>query len=347
MRILVLNPGSTSLKLAIYEDDVQTHKENIRFAPDKIEALRDPEFRLSHCVELLEAYLADHGLRADDFDCAVSRGGLLGSVKTGAYRVNERMLDYILSSSTRVHSVGVPIAYNLMQPLGKPAYIYDAVTADEWDPITKISGLKGYSKPVTQHTLNCRRILFELSKQLVKPINEINAIMAHLGGGVDVAFFRNGRNVESLGFNDLGFATDRCGAIRYLDAIEMAQCTPLYDLIELNRGQGGLVHHFGTASVEDVETLIDAGDEYAALVLEAMAYRVAQCIGAGAATLNGNVDVIVLTGGIAYSKRFTDWIISRVNFLAPIQIIPGEMEIEALAQGALRVMRGLEEAHEY
>ena len=346
-KILVLNPGSTSLKFAVYEDDNAVMNKTIRFTTEQLKQIADPDVRVELSTQLIVSSLKELGLSAEDFDCVISRGGVLGKVNTGAYAISDKMVNFVLNSPARTHSVGVLIAYNMAKESGKPCYIYDAVTADEWDPICKVSGIKGYSKPAQQHTLNTRQVARQVAEEMGKSFDEANIIVSHLGGGIDTTFFKNGHIVESMGYNELGFSTDRCGAVHYNDLLKMTKNTPAAELQPLNRGKGGLMSHLGTASVEEVEKMIDNGDEYAALVLEAMAYRVAQCIGAGAVALEGRVDAIVLTGGIAYSKRFTDWIVSRVGFLGKIVLLPGELETQALAAGALRVLRGEETAQTF
>lgn len=346
-KILVLNPGSTSLKFAVYEDDNAVMNKTIRFTTEQLKQIADPDVRVELSTQLIVSSLKELGLSAEDFDCVISRGGVLGKVNTGAYAISDKMVNFVLNSPARTHSVGVPIAYNMAKESGKPCYIYDAVTADEWDPICKVSGIKGYSKPAQQHTLNTRQVARQVAEEMGKSFDEANIIVSHLGGGIDTTFFKNGHIVESMGYNELGFSTDRCGAVHYNDLLKMTKNTPAAELQPLNRGKGGLMSHLGTASVEEVEKMIDNGDEYASLVLEAMAYRVAQCIGAGAVALEGRVDAIVLTGGIAYSKRFTDWIVSRVGFLGKIVLLPGELETQALAAGALRVLRGEETAQTF
>ena len=347
MLILVLNPGSTSLKLAIYENETMRQSKKLVFAAEMMERLRDPDVRASYCQELIEAYLRDEGVSVESLDCIASRGGVLGKVNTGAYTVNEKMVEFVRNSPSVVHSVGVMIGYNMMSPLGKPCIIYDAVSADEWDPIAKVSGIKGYERITHQHTLNTREIVSRLAVVLGKPVTDVNAIVSHLGGGIDTTFFRGGRIIESLTYNDLGFSPDRCGAVNVNDLLDMTEQVPISELHALNRGKGGLVSHFGTADEAEVEVMMEAGDEYAALVLEAMAYRVAQCIGAGAVALEGKIDGIVLTGGIARSEYVTEWITRRVSFLGKIFLMPGEFEVEALAAAALRVIKGEEQTQEY
>ncbi len=346
-KILVLNPGSTSLKLAIYEDDNAVLNSTIRFSTEDLARMSDPDDRVEIIMGLIEKFLTEQGLSANDFHCVISRGGVLGKVNTGAYAINAEMVDFVLHSPARTHSIGVLLAYNMMAPLGKPCYIYDAVTADEWDPICKISGIKGYSKPAQQHTLNTRQVARQVAEDMGKTFDTANIIVSHLGGGIDTTFFRGGHIVETMGYNELGFSTDRCGAVHFNDLLKMTKTKSAAELQPLNRGKGGLMSHLGTTSVEEAEKMIDSGDEYAALVLEAMAYRVAQCIAAGAVALNGKVDAIVLTGGIAHSRRFTQWIADRVSFLGKVILLPGELETQALAAGALRVLRGEEKAQTF
>ncbi len=347
MLILAINPGSTSLKLSISEDTNELERMTVEFDPAELEKCTTRELAQEYRLKTVMAFLESHNYEADDFDCVVSRGGVIGNVKAGAYRINEAMLQYIADTPIRPHSIGVSIAYNMMNPLGKPAYIYDAVSADEWEPMYKLTGLKNKFKPTFQHTLNTRRVAFEIAKQLGKEFNEINVLVSHLGGGIDATFFKHGRIVESLGYNDLGFSPERCGGMFFDEVVKLTKEYSSEELYAFNHGKGGLYSLLGTTSVKEVEQRIEAGDKEAEMVLECMAHRVAQTLACGAVDMCGDVDAIVLTGGIANSERFTNWIRERVQFIAPVYIIAGEMELEALTQGALRVMRGEEEAKEY
>lgn len=347
MLILAINPGSTSLKLSISEDDKELKRMTVEFDPAELEKCTTRELAQEYRFKTVMAFLESENYKPEDFDCVVSRGGVIGNVKAGAYRINKDMLQYIVDTPVRPHSIGVSIAYNLMEPLGRPAFIYDAVSADEWEPMYKLTGIKGKMKPTFQHTLNTRRVAFEMAKRLGKDFNEINVLVSHLGGGIDATFYKHGRIVESLGYNDLGFSPERCGALFFDEVVKLTKELTDEELYAMNHGKGGLKSLLGTTSVKEVEERIDAGDKEAEMVLECMAHRVAQTLACGAVDMKGDVDAIVLTGGIANSERFTNWIKERVEFIAPVYIIPGEMELEALTQGALRVMRGEEEAKEY
>ena len=346
MKILALDPGSTSMKLALFEGEHECGREVIRFDEDLLRLPLDQ--RALRCETLVDEYLGRQGLAPADLDCVVARGGYLKRLKTGAYAINEKLIaDLDGAIMPTPQTVGIRIAYHMMRPLGKPCFFYDAVSADEWDPMAKVTGVKGFEKTAAQHTLNSRRVVLEFARQRGCRPEEVNVITAHLGGGFDVSFFRGGRIIESLGYNDLGFSPERCGALQFDDMLALMKTMPYDEFRALNHGKGGLVSHFGTSDMRKVEAMIAAGDRQAELVYSAMLYRVAQLIGCGAVALDGRVDGIILTGGGAYSDYICGTIERKVGFLAPVVRFPGEMELEALAMGAYRVMTGAETAEQY
>lgn len=346
MLILAINPGSTSMKIAIFEDEQEQMRTVIRFDTQVLNSFQTQEEQNEYRLNEVSAFLQEKGYKGEDFDCVVARGGDLKQVETGAYLINERMLQDISRAPTP-QTQGVRMAYAMMHPLGRPCMIYDAVSADEWEPETKLTGIKGLVKKARQHTLNSRRVVFEVAKQIGKPVDGGNFIVAHIGGGTDVSFFRRGRLIETLGYNDLGFSPERCGAIQFDDLLELAGKTPISELLKFNHGTGGLVSLCGTADIQKIQEQIQQGDQDAELALRAMTYRIAQIIGAGAVALRGDVDAVILTGGGAFSDLVCGWIQEQVRFIAPVHRVPGEMELEALAMGALRVLRGEEQAKNY
>lgn len=346
MLILALNPGSTSLKFAVFQNETEIKRNVIRFDQEILDLPLAQ--RAAHCEQLVKAFLREENIPVESIDCVVARGGFLKNLKTGAYQINRKMMDDLDNGIMPTpQTVGIRIAYHMMQPLGKPCFIYDAVTADEWDPIAKITGVKGLQKTVAQHTLNSRRVAMELAGQLGREFSELNVIVAHLGGGFDVSFFRGGRIIESLGYNDLGFSPERCGALQFDDLLGLMKKMPYDEFRALDHGKGGLVSYFGTSDMREVEAMVKAGDPEAELVFTAMFYRVAQLIGCGAVALNGRVDGIILTGGGAYSDYICSQIESRVGFISKVYRFPGELELEALAKGAYRVLTQVETAEQY
>lgn len=346
MLILAINPGATSIKAAIFQDEQELTRSVVRFDTDLLQSFSTYEEQSDYRLSMITEFLSREGYKSSDFDCVVSRGGPLKAVSSGAYSINEQMLKDAAEARTP-QTQGIQVAYSMMHPLGKPCLIYDAVSADEWEPVAKITGLKGCRKKALQHTLNARRVAIETAEKLGKPFHETNLLVAHIGGGTDVVFFRKGQIIETIGYNDFGFSPERCGALPFDETLELMKTMSYEELRALNRGKGGLVSYFGTADIQKIEEMIDAGDQEAELVLRAMIYRIAQTIGAGAVSLQGAVDAVILTGGGAYSERICSWITEAVTFIAPVYRVPGEMEMKALAMGALRVMRGEEAAKEY
>ena len=346
MLILAINPGATSLKAAIFRDETEVARSVVRFDIEVLNSFKTFEEQNAYRLSAVKEFLEKEHFKSEDFDCVVARGGRLKQVETGAYAINEKMLKDGGDSGTP-QTQGIRLAYSMMHPKGKLSMIYDAVSADEWDPVAKITGIKGICKPACQHTLNARRVALATAGKLGRPLSELNLLVAHIGGGTDVIFFRGGRIIEALGYEDLGFTPERCGAVQFADFLKLVQSMPLEDVKALNSGKGGLVSHFGTADIQKIQSMIDTGDKQAELVLHAMAYRIAQSIGGGAVSLKGRVDGIVLTGGGAYSELICDWITEGVQFIAPVHRMPGELELEALAMGALRVLRGEEALKEY
>ena len=346
MLILAINPGATSLKAAIYEDEKELKRTVVRFDTAVLESFQTRAEQNAYRLSAVTDFLKEEGYSAEQLDCVVARGGALKSVRSGAYYINEKMVEDS-SHANGPHGLGIGVAYGMMHPQGKPALIYDAVTADEWLPIAKVTGIKGVAKKAAQHTLNTRRVAIEVARQMGKTYDEADLIVSHIGGGSDSVCFQHGRIIDAIGYHDLGFTPERCGPLRFDTLRELLKTMTMDDLQALENGKGGLVSHFGTADIRKVQEMIDAGDQQAELVLHAMAYRIAQTIGACAVSMHGKVDAIVITGGGAYSDTLYNWIEEAVGFIAPVKRFPGELELEALAQGALRVLRGEETAREY
>ena len=351
MLILAINPGSTSTKLGIFRDEEAVCKLTVSHPAQELARFQRIADQEEYRYETILEFLRSQGYAPSDFDCVVARGGGLLGLKSGAYRVNPAMLQTLRGIRLGEHAstLAAGIAYRMMEPLGRPAFIYDAITVDEWEPMVKITGLKQYFRRPYQHTLNARRVAFEVAAELGRSIDDFTIIVAHLGGGITSNLIVNGHMRETMTSSELVFAAERCGGFSFNDMVDIFQdyhCD-IPVIRKLNGGKGGLVSHFGTNDLRAVEAMVDQGNEQARLVLEAMAYRIAQGIAAVSVLVNGAVDAIAITGGMAHSQRLTGWIRERVEFLAPVFLKPGELELEALALGGLRVMRGQEEAHEF
>ena len=350
-RILVINPGSTSTKIAVYLNEEQQWIESIDHTLDELKAYATIYDQLDMRKNLIRAALQKHSETLESFSAIVGRGGALPPVKTGAYEVNEKMVDTLKNHPVDQHAsnLGAGIAYSLAQEVGIKAYSYDAITVDEMTEVNKITGIKGIRVPAKGHNLNTRAAALKLCRDKGIDYKKSNIIVAHLGGGITVNLHSNGHIIDF--FNDeIGtFAPERAGGLPTYALVDMCY-SGKYTKEELMRKlqrEGGMISYFGTSDMRVVEGMIADGNEEASLLYEAMALNTAKTIARIAPSVDGDIDYIVLTGGTAKSKIFTDSIIKHVGFLAPIEIIPGENEMSALAEGTLRVLRGEEEARVY
>jgi butyrate kinase len=353
MKILAINPGSTSTKIAVFDDESSVLEKTIRHSSEELKDFKNIIEQYDFRVKVIENVLKENGFKLEDFDAFVGRGGLLHPIESGTYRVNEAMLEDLKECKYGEHAsnLGAIIAYNLATKVNKPAYIVDPVVVDEMEPLARYSGLKGIERKSIWHALNQKAVARRAAKDLHKKYDEVNLIVVHLGGGISVAAHKKGRTVDvNNALNGDGpFAPERAGGLPTISLVDLCM-SGKYTYEEMKKllaGKGGLVSHLGTNNAIEVEERIEKGDEYAKLVYEAMAYQVAKTVGEMAAVLKGEVDAIILTGGLARSKMLTEWIKERTSFIAPVLLYPGEDEMRALAEGALRVLKGEEKEKIY
>ena len=353
MKIFVVNPGSTSTKIAVFEDDKPIFEKTVRHSTEELQGFKSIIDQYSFRVDVIEHELASNGFSLESIDAFVGRGGLLHPIESGTYVVNEDMLKDLRESRYGEHAsnLGAIIASDLAKKVGKDAYIVDPVVVDEMDTLARYSGLKGIERSSIWHALNQKAVARKCARDVGKKYEECNFVVAHLGGGISVAAHKNGRviDVNNALNGDGPFSPERAGGLPTVGLLDLCMSRK-YSYEEMKKmlaGKGGLVSLLGTNNAMEVEKRIEQGDTYAKLVYEAMAYNVAKTIGEMATVLKGRLDAIILTGGMANSQMLTDWIKERVSFIAPVRIYPGEGEMEALAEGALRVMRGEEKVKVY
>lgn len=350
-KILTINPGSISTKIALFENEHELLKTSIEHSNEElakyIKTAEQYEMRKEAVIGLLKEANVD----TSELAAVVGRGGSLPKVKTGVYVVNQEMVNRLLTRPLGEHasSLGAPIAYGIAKPLGIPAFINDSVRADELQDVARVLGLPCIERGSRMHVLNMRAVAKKYAKRIGKKFDELNLIIAHLGGGITLSVIEKGRIIDYVADDEGPFSPDRVGRIPCTDLIDFIYSHNYSrdQMIKLIRGQSGLAGHLGTNKATEVEKRIKEGDKKAELVYYVMAYQVAKAIGELATVVKGEVDCIIITGGIAYSKMMTGWIAERVGFLGPVEIIPGENELESLACGALRVLNGEEEAQEY
>ncbi len=352
--VLTINPGSTSTKVALFRGEERVFEEVLRHRPEDLAAFRHTvdqyEFRRDAVLQALEA----HGVDVRSLDAVVGRGGLLPPLESGTYRVNEAMLEYLRNPNrerTHASDLGAMIADEIARKAGAPAFIVDPVSVDEFDPLARISGLPEIERKSLSHALNLKAVGRKAAKDLGKRYDELNMVITHMGGGISVSAHRKGRMIDvNQALDGTGpFSPERAGGLPVGDVLRLAY-SGKYTYEELFRRitkQGGLLAHLGTNDAREVERRIKAGDRKAALIYEAMAYQIAKEIGGMATTLKGEVDAVVLTGGLAYSEMLVGWIRERTEWIAPVLVYPGEDEMLSMAQGALRVLRGEEEAKDF
>lgn len=348
-RILVINPGSTSTKIAIYNNEDPLFIQSIEHSAQELASFEEISQQYLMRKEIILSVLKERGIELASIDVIVARGGILPPVKSGAYKINQAMVDQLRYHAVVEHasSLGAIIAFSLAKDLALDAYIYDPVTVDEMEPIAKITGLPQMQRRALGHNLNMRASAIKYSKEIGADYQDLTLLVAHLGGGITLSLHHKGRMIDMITDDEGPFSPERAGGLPAFQVIEMAT-QPGADyksLMSKLRSQGGLKAHFGTTDAREIEEKIKNGDQEAALIYEAMAHNVAKNIGKLAVVVGGKIDAIILTGGIAYSEMISKWIIQRVAFIAPVKVLAGENEMEALALGVLRVVRGTEKAH--
>lgn len=348
-KILAINPGSTSTKIALYEDEKEIFSTNIEHDVIEIGKYEKIADQLSMRKDIIEKILKEEGFIIEEIDCFVGRGGLLPPIHSGAYEVDEKLLRVLEGGDIPEHAsnLGGILAHELAK--GRPSYIYDAVSVDEMIDIAKFSGSTLVKRKSFSHILNSRAMAIKLATEKGKNYEDLNFIVAHLGGGISSGAHEKGRLVDIISDDEGPFSPERAGRVPCLDLAKVC-FSGKYSYNEIRkrlRGKGGLIDYLGTSDAREVEQMINDGDENAKLIYEAMAYQIAKGIGELATVLKGNVDYIILTGGIAHSKMLTSWIIERVNFIGECHVMAGEKELESLAYGALRVMLGKERANKF
>lgn len=350
-KILVINPGSTSTRLAVYEDDNEIIKQDLFIDAEKLAnmplMIDQLPLRLASVYEFIDQY----NVNMNEIDIIVSRGGSMNGVPTGAVKIDEHVLTILEYAPRTQHasSLGSFMAADLAKKYDIPAIFYDAPSSNDADEKIKYTGIPGVKRWVSSHCLNSKMVAREVAEKIGKKYEDVNIIVAHLGGGITVSFHNHGKLVDSVEDDAGPMSPQRSGRLPSNSLISMC-FSGKYSSREMQgfiRGKGGLVAYFGTQDLRKVENLADNGDKTAKDLYWLMHYQISKAIGELSAVDSGNVDAIVLTGGIAASERFTDMIKNRVSYIAPVYILPGEREMLALARGGIRVLNGDEKPHEY
>lgn len=354
-RVLAVNPGSTSTKIAVYDGDTPVFEKTLRHNPEDLNQFGDlfnqTDFRKTLVMEAME----ENNVHPQTLNAVVGRGGLVRPVSGGTWKVNDSMLrdlqDITIWGRVHASNLGAFIAKAIAEPLGIPYFIVDPVATDEMEDIARLSGIPEIDHKSLFHALNIRYICRLLAADLGKKIEDVNLIGVHLGGGISVAAIKKGRvvDVNNALLGTGPFSPQRAGSLPIGDLIDMCyggKYTKKELTTYLSKG-AGLMAYLGTDSGIEVGKRVAEGDQKAKMVLDAMCYKVAKEIGSCAAVLSGKVDGIYLSGGLAYNDYIVEFIKKHTEFIAPIYLYPGEKEMEALCQGGIRVLNGTETAKEY
>ena len=352
IKSLIINPGSTSTKLGIFEDETLISEETLRHTTEEIAQFDKIVDQVDFRKEMILAFLKDKGEELSSFNVIVGRGGLLKPIPSGTYAVTDKLIEDLKIGVGGEHAsnLGGILAKALADEVGVPSYIVDPVVVDELEPVARISGVPELPRVSIFHALNQKAVAKRYAKEVGKAYTDLNLIVVHMGGGVSVGAHTGGRIVDV--FNALSgegaFSPERAGGVPPAALVELC-FSGKYTKDEIKKkliGNGGYNALVGTNNAQEVYKR-SLTDENVKLVFDAFIYQVSKDIGAMATVLKGKVDQIILTGGIAYGEQVTADIKERVSFIAPVTIYPGEDELLALAQGALRVMNGEEEARTY
>lgn len=352
-RLLVINPGSTSTKIGIYDNERSVVERTIRHDREEINRFDKITDQYGFRKRVILEALDSEGINLSKLNAVIGRGGLLRPIEGGTYIVNEQMLTDLRNGYAGEHAsnLGGIIAYEIASGLNIPAFIVDPVVVDEMEQIARLSGIPEIERKSIFHALNQKAVAHRVAKRLNRPYEDLRMVVTHMGGGITVGVHKNGRVIDvNNGLHGEGpFSPERAGTVPVGDLVNLCYSGRYYadEIMKKLVGQAGLVAYLGTNNAEKIEKMIMEGDETAKLVYQGMAYQIAKEIGAASTVLNGDVDAIVITGGLASSKYLIKLIMKRVEWIADVLVHPGENELQALAEGGLRVLRNEEQPKQY
>ena len=354
--ILAVNPGSTSTKVGVFRcqeggELTELFMETINHNPNHLLQYESLEAQQPYRREVIESVLNDKGYDMGNLRAVVGRGGQLQGLKSGGYRVDPNFCRDMMSPKNVQHAsnLGAPLAYSLAEPLDIPSFIYDSTRGCELSDVARVSGLEGLVRYGNCHVLNSRAQAIRYARSVGKEYQDMHIIVCHMGGGITVSAHEGGRIIDDSSYDEGPMSPERTGGIQLTTWTELC-CSGKYTEAQLQKiicGKGGLYSYLGVTDCRQVEKMIEEGNQRAAVVYEAMAYQVAKSIAAMSIPLKGKVDAIILTGGAAHSKMLTGMIQEYAGHLGNFVLMPGENELEALAEGAWRILEGREEANTY
>ena len=352
-KLLIINPGSTSTKIGVYEDTKELFEETLRHSSEEIGKYETIFDQIDFRKEIIVNILKEKNFDLNTLDAIVGRGGMLRPMESGTYKVNDTMLEDLKVGVQGQHAsnLGGILADRIAKELNVPAFIVDPVVVDELDEVARVSGVPELPRLSKFHALNQKAVAKRYAKENNIRYSDLNLIVVHMGGGVSVGAHKKGRvvDVNNALDGEGPFSPERAGTVPVGDLIKLCYSNKYTEKEMYSKiiGKGGYVAYLNTNDARDVLKLVEEGDKEAKLYLDAFIYQIAKAVGANATVLEGKVDSIILTGGIAYSDVVVEALKARIGWIANVTVYPGEDELLALAEGALRVLNGEEEAKEY
>ncbi len=350
--ILIINTGNTSTKIGVFNGEMPVFVDTIRHSDEKLAEFSDinaqKDFRESLVLELLKEKEIDPA----SLKAVSARGGLLKPLASGTYIVNDEMIKDLIEAKNGLHAshLSAQIGYSIAQKNNIPCYVVDPVSVDELEPVARITGHKLFKRRILSHALNMKAVAKRYAKENNEDYHALNLLVIHLGTGISISIHKNGKMIDGINSSEEGtFSLDRAGGLPVLQAVKYVLDNKLAykEFSKLIFGNGGFFSYFQTKDFLKIQEMYKEGNQEAIDTVHALAYQIAKDAGSFAAVVSGKVDKILVTGGMAYSELLVNLIREKIEFIAPIEIYPGEDEMQALNEGALRVIQNEEEPRHY
>lgn len=351
-RIFTINPGSTSTKIALYEDEKEIFSKNVSHDAQKLAQYKTIAEQLPYRKQTIDDLLKENGVELGRLDAVVGRGGGLLAMEGGTYEIDELVLEHSRIGANGVQHpamLGPHLASEYANAYHAKAFVVNPPDVDELQDLARMTGIKGVNRVIHLHALNLKETAIRHAKQMGKKYEECNFIVCHIGGGISISAHRNGKMID--GYDIVGgegpMAPTRCGSIGVADLLRYCENKTINEVKQLCTSNGGFVSHLGISDALEISNRAKNGDEYAAMLWNTMIYQIEKCIGSMATVLYGKVDGILLSGGMVYNENLVTQIKETCGWIASVTAYPGEFEMEAMAAGATRVLSGGEDVKKY